>query len=89
MALSKLEFDKERVEELMFRMKFLIELTGLRDPSLNEKETKEIRAIRKELEEMGLYVTIKYRPQIDFANPLESTLEVDIDILIPKNVTIQ
>ena len=42
MALSKLEFDKERVEELMFRMKFLIELTGLRDPSLNEKETKEI-----------------------------------------------
>lgn len=89
MALSKLEPDKERAEELILRMKTLIELSGLRDPSLNEKETKEIRAIRKELEEMGLYVKIKYRPNINFANPLESTLEVDIDLFIPKNMTIQ
>lgn len=89
MALSKLEPDEERAEELIFRMRALIELSGLRDPSLNEKETKEIKAIRKELEEMGLYITIKYRPKIDFANPLKSTLEVDIDLFIPKNMTIQ
>ena len=89
MELLKFEPDEDRVEFLVTRMRELIELSGLRDPGLNSKEAEEIRAIRKELDEMGLYVMITYRPNFDLKNPLKSTLTVDIDLFIPKNTTIQ
>ena len=44
---------------------------------------------KQELEEMGLFVMIEYRPNIDFEDPSKSTLTVEIDLLIPKNTTIQ
>ena len=87
MALSKLELDEERVEQIAGRMKEVMETTWLRDRSLNDAEAKEFKALRAEIEGMGLHVSWKVRINItDLSNP---KVEAEIDVWIPKNTTIQ
>ena len=85
MALSKLEPDKERVEEIAQRMKEIIETTWLRDPVLNDVEATEFNRLKKELEEMGLFVNWETRLVVD--DPSNPKLEAEINVLIPKNTT--
>lgn len=87
MALSKLEPDEERVEEIAQRIKEIIETTWLRDPKLNDAEAAEFRALRTEIENMGMHVGHETRLNLnDLSTP---KLEADITIWIPKNTTIQ
>ena len=87
MALSKLELNRERVEEIAGRMKEIIETTWLRNPKLNSESTKEYQALQKEIEDMGLYVSYKIKMNLaDLSNP---KIEADITTWIPKITTIQ
>ena len=86
MALSKLEPDVEMVQEMAHRMKEIIETTWLRDPKLNDESAKEFKALKKEIEDMGLYVTWETKLNLDeLSNP---KLEAEINVLIPKNTII-
>ncbi len=87
MALSKLEPDKERVEKIARRMKNIIETTWLRDPSLNNETSTEFKALRKEIEDMGMHVS--YETKLILIDPSNPRLEAEITIWIPKNTTIQ
>lgn len=87
MALSKLEPNEERVEEIAERMKEIIETTWLRDPKLNDESAAEYLALKKEIEDMGMYVSQKTQLNID--DPSNPKLEAEIDVWIPKNTTIQ
>lgn len=87
MALSKLEPDEERVEEIAQRMKDIIETTWLRDPSLNDAEATEFKALRKEIDEMGMHMSHETKLNLD--DPSNPKLEADVTIWIPKNTTIQ
>ncbi len=87
MALSKLEPDEERVEVIARRMKEIIETTWLRDPKFNDAEVKEFKALRKEIEEMGMHMSYETRLNLD--DPSDPKLEADVTIWIPKNTTIQ
>lgn len=89
MALSRLEPDRDRVEELVTRLKALIELTFLRDPVLNELEFLEINRIREELGEIGLTVTWKIGVEINAENPINSRVVAEVTAWIPKNQTLQ
>lgn len=87
MALLKIEPDEERVEEIATRMKEIIETTWARDPRLNDAEAEEFRALKKEIEAMGLHVTWKASVGMDDAsNP---KVEAEIEVWIPKITTIQ
>ncbi len=87
MALSKLEPNEERIEEIAERMKEIIETTWLRDPKLNDESAKEYLALKKEIEDMGLYVGHETKLNIaDLSNP---KIEADITVWVPKNTTIQ
>lgn len=87
MALSKLpEPNAERVEEITRRMKEIIETTWLRDPSMNDAEILEFQALKKEIEEMGPYVS--YETKLNFDDPSNPKLQVRINVWIPKNTTI-
>ena len=87
MALSKLEPVEERVEEIVRRMKEIIETTWLRDPKLNDATAEEFEALRKEIEDMGLHVS--HETKLNLNNPANPRLEADINVWIPKNITIQ
>ncbi len=87
MALSKLEPDAERVEEIARRMKEIIETTWLRDPNLNDESAAEFQALREELGNMGLHVT--HQASMSLADPSNPRIEAEINIWIPKNTTIQ
>ncbi len=86
MALSKLEPDEERVQKLAERLKEIIETTWLKDPKLNDGPIKEFKAIKKEIEDMGLYVSWTTRINLD--DPSNPKLEADITVWIPQNTTI-
>ncbi len=87
MALSKLEPDAERVEEIAQRMKEIIETTWLRDSKLNDETAAEYQALRKEIEDMGLHVTWKTQLNLnDLSNP---KLDAEVTAWVPKNTTIQ
>ena len=87
MALSKLELNRERVEEIAGRMKEIIETTWLRNPKLNSESTKEYQALQKEIEDMGLCVSFRTQLNLDdLSNPKP---EATITIWIPRNTTIQ
>lgn len=86
MSIQRLEPDRTHVTELCNRLKDLLELTLLRDPSLNTKEIEEARAIRKELEGMGLIV--KWEANVTALNEREQKVVVDVTAWIPKNRTI-
>ncbi len=87
MALSKLELNAERVEEIAQQMKEIIETTWLRDPKLNSETVKEFQELKKKIENMGLCVAWKTR--LNLNNPSNPKLEAEINVLIPKNTTIQ
>ena len=87
MALSKLELNEERVEEIAQRMKDIIETTWLRDPNLNDAEVAEFRALRREIENMGMHVN--YKTNLNLDDPSNPNVEADIIVWIPKNTTIQ
>lgn len=87
MSIQRIEPDRTRVAQLCSKLKDLLELTLLRDPSLNTEEMKEVRAIRKELEEMGLI--LKWDANILGMNGGKQKVIVDVTTWIPKNRTIQ
>ena len=87
MALSKLELNEERVEEIAQRMKDIIETTWLRDQNLNDAEVAEFRALRREIENMGMHVN--YKTNLNLDDPSNPKVEADIIVWIPKNTTIQ
>lgn len=87
MGIQRIEPDKKRVTELCNRLKNLLELTLLRDPSLNTKEMEEVKAIRKELEGMGLI--LNWEANTLRINRREQKVVVDVTVWIPKNRTIQ
>jgi len=90
MALSKLELNRERVEEIAGRMKEIIETTWLRNPKLNSESTKEYQALQKEIEDMGLYVSYKINKiKMNLADLSNPKIEADITTWIPKITTIQ
>lgn len=86
MALSKLEPDKERVEEIVRRMKEIIETTWLKDPKLNDETNKELNTLRTEISGMGLYVN--YETRLDVDDIFNPKLKVEINVWIPRNTTI-
>ncbi len=88
MALSKISPDPERVEKAAARMKEIIETTWLRDPNLNDDVAVEFNGLKSELEGMGLTVTWHTSLLFDKASPLETKVEADVDVWIPKNTTI-
>ena len=59
MGIHTIEPDEERVASLCQEFKNILESTLLRDPSSNTSAFEEIKAIRAELEGMGLTVTWK------------------------------
>ena len=67
-------------------MKEIIETPWLRDPVLNSLEKEEFRRIRREIEDMGLYVTWETAPDLD--DPEHPKLHAEINVLIPKNTTL-
>ena len=81
MPIQKVEPDRQRVEELCLRFKELME-----GPAVNDEGGKELRSIRTEIESMGLYLWWK-------ANIVDLDTEprtvIDVEVLIPKNITIQ
>lgn len=87
MALSKIEPDAERVEEIVLRMKEIIETTWLKDPKLNDDTAVELQALRKEIEDMGLYVN--WETRLDLKDPSNPKLNAEINVWIPKNTTVQ
>ncbi|OGN01066.1 MAG: hypothetical protein A3I26_02335 [Candidatus Yanofskybacteria bacterium RIFCSPLOWO2_02_FULL_43_10] len=87
MALSKLEPDKDRVEEIAQRMKEIIETTWLRDPNLNKETAEEYQLLRKEIEDMGMHV--EHETKLNLEDSSGPKLEAEITIWIPKNITIQ
>lgn len=89
MALSKLSPDSKRAEELAQEMKRILDDTMLRDPSLNTAEYERIKQVRAELEEMGLHVTINYGMKLNPLDPLKSTVDTEVNLWLPKNMTIQ
>lgn len=82
MALSKLEPDTQRVQEIAQRMKEIIEKTWLRDPNLNNKEAAEYQALKNEIEAMGMHVSLETKLSLE--DPLNPKVEADITIWIPK-----
>ncbi len=86
MALSKLEPDAERVEEIALRMKEIIETTWLRDPGLNNETAAEYKALKKEIEDMGMHVSRETK--LNFADLSNPKIEADITVWIPKNTMI-
>lgn len=88
MGISQLNPDQENVELLRVRLKELYETTMLRDPRLNVETAKEIRAIKKELGDMGLEVTVKFSVS-NLEDLPNAKVTADIGIWIPKNTTIQ
>ncbi len=89
MALSKLEPDQERAEELVHEMKRILDATMIRDPKLNTKEHEQVKAMRQELEAMGLTITIKYNLVLDPSNPFQFKVDTVVNLFIPRNLTIQ
>ena len=87
MALSKLELNAERVEEIAQQMKEIIETTWLRDPKLNSETVKEFQELKEKIENMGLYVT--WETRLNLNDPSNPKLEAEVNVLIPKNTTIQ
>jgi hypothetical protein len=69
------------------RMKEIIETTWLRDPSLNDKTAVEFKNLKKQIEDMGLYVT--WETQMDLKDPTNPKLNAEIKTWIPKVTTIQ
>lgn len=68
-------------------MKEIIETTWLKDPKFNNETVEELNALRKEINDMGLYVNWETRLNLDdISNP---KLKAEINIWIPKNTTIQ
>lgn len=88
MALSKLEPDAEKVEEVVERMREIIETTWLRDPKLNKSEREEFAELKKEIEDMGLTVTWKTDLVLDRVSPQGYRLEVEVSVWKPKNTTL-
>ena len=90
MALSKLKVDEEKLEkiiEILRKMKKIIETTWLRDPKSNVAEAEEFQALRKEIEDMGMYVS--YKTEIILDDPLNLKLHAEVNAWKPKNITIQ
>ena len=89
MVLSKLSPDPEKAEELAYELKKILDAIMLRNPDLNSRELEKARQIRTELEEMGFHVTLNYRLELDPENPLNSKVDTEVNLWIPKNTTIQ
>jgi len=87
MALSKLEFDAERVEQIADRIKEIIETTWLQNPNLNNETAAEYQLLQKEIEDMGMHVSHETKLNLD--DPSNPKLKAEITIWIPKNTTIQ
>ncbi|MBI4158226.1 MAG: hypothetical protein HY505_01200 [Candidatus Yanofskybacteria bacterium] len=86
MALSKISPDPERVEKLAYRMKEIFETIWLRDPVLNSVEEVEFKRIKKEIEDMGLFVT--WEVALDLDDLEHPKLHADVNVLTPKNTTL-
>lgn len=86
MALSTLNPDPEKVAKNANRMKEIIETTWLRNPVLNDPEEREFQRLKKEIEDMGLWVTWETSFSLDVSGNFK--LCAKIDVLIPKNTTL-
>ena len=86
MALSKLEIDTERAEEIAHRMKEIIETTWLERPILNDELVKEFGVLNEEIKNMGIYVSYEYKLNLD--NPSSPKMRVELIVWIPQNATV-
>jgi len=87
MALSKLEIDTERAEEIAHRMKEIIETTWLKYPILDRESVKEYQALKRDIQNMGMRVTYKIYLILD--EPLKPKVKVELTVWKPENITLQ
>ena len=71
---------------MALRMKEIIETTWYRDQVLNEVETIEFKRLKREIENMGLFVS--WETRLNLGDPKNIKIDADVTILIPRNMTL-